>query len=51
MNNIKQVFKTKVVTDLNIGYDFTDNISASFTVNNLFNVLTGMGIGIDRQFF
>jgi iron complex outermembrane recepter protein len=39
MNNIKQAFKTRVVTDLNIGYNFTDNISASFTVNNLFNVL------------
>ncbi len=39
MNNIKQVFKTKVVTDLNLGYAFTDNISASFSVNNLFNVL------------
>ncbi|MBI2730938.1 MAG: TonB-dependent receptor [Sphingobacteriales bacterium] len=39
MNNIKQVFKSAVVTDLNIGYDFTDKISASFTVNNLFNVL------------
>jgi len=39
MNNIKQAFKTKVVTDLNLGYSFTDNISASFTVNNLFNIL------------
>jgi len=39
MNNIKQVFETKVVTDLNIGYNFTDNISASFAVNNLLNVL------------
>ena len=39
MNNIKQVFDTKVVTDLNIGYNFTDNISASFAVNNLLNVL------------
>lgn len=39
MNNIKQVFQTKVVTDLNIGFAFTDNIAASFTVNNLFNVL------------
>jgi iron complex outermembrane receptor protein len=27
------------VTDLNIGYQFTKNISASFTINNLFNVL------------
>ena len=39
MNNIKQTFKTKVVTDLNVGFNFTDNISASFTVSNLFNVL------------
>ena len=39
MNNIKQVFKTKIVTDLNVGYSFTDNIAASFTVSNLFNVL------------
>ena len=39
MNNIKQVFKTKVVTDLNIGYAFTNSISASFTVMNLLNVL------------
>ena len=39
MNYIKQAFKTKVVTDLNVGYSFTDNISASFTVNNLFNIL------------
>jgi iron complex outermembrane receptor protein len=39
MNNIKQVFETKVVTDLNIGYNFTENISASFAVNNLLNVL------------
>ncbi len=39
MNNIKQVFETKVVTDLNIGYNVTDNIGVSFAVNNLFNVL------------
>lgn len=39
MNNIKQVFKTAVVTDLNIGYAFTDKVSASVSVNNLFNVL------------
>lgn len=39
MNNIKQVFKTNVVTDLNIGYDITSKVSASVTVNNLFNVL------------
>lgn len=39
MNNIKQVFKTNVVTDLNIGYDISSKVSASVTVNNLFNVL------------
>ncbi len=39
MNNIKQVFKTAVVTDLNVGYKFTDKISFSIAVNNLFNVL------------
>ncbi|RTL59599.1 MAG: TonB-dependent receptor [Sphingobacteriales bacterium] len=39
MNNIKQVFNTAVVTDLNIGYDITSKVSASFTVNNIFNVL------------
>ena len=39
MNNIKQVFKTAVVTDLNVGYAFTDKVSASITVNNIFNVL------------
>ncbi|MCX8492024.1 MAG: TonB-dependent receptor [Cyclobacteriaceae bacterium] len=39
MNNIKQVFSTAAVTDFNIGYAFSKHISASFTVNNLFNVL------------
>ncbi|MBX7125802.1 MAG: TonB-dependent receptor [Cyclobacteriaceae bacterium] len=39
MNNIKQVFKPGLVTDLNVGYQFSRHISASFTVNNLFNVL------------
>ena len=39
MNNIKQEFKTAVVTDLNLGYDFTNRISAFIAVNNLFNVL------------
>jgi len=39
MENIKQVFSPAVVSDLNIGYQFSKNISASFTVNNLFNVL------------
>ncbi|MBC7888284.1 MAG: TonB-dependent receptor [Ferruginibacter sp.] len=39
MNNVKQVFKAAVVTDLNLGYDFTDKINFSVTVNNIFNVL------------
>jgi len=39
MNNIKQVFKSAVVTDLNLGYSFTDKISFNFAINNLLNVL------------
>ena len=39
MENIKQVFSPAVVTDLNVGYDFTNKINFSVTVNNLFNVL------------
>lgn len=39
MNNIKQVFKSAMVTDLNLGYDFTDKVNFSITINNLFNVL------------
>ncbi|HET6724270.1 MAG TPA: TonB-dependent receptor, partial [Chitinophagaceae bacterium] len=39
MNNIKQEFKTAVVTDLNLGYDFTNRISAYIAANNIFNVL------------
>ncbi len=39
MENIKQVFAPAVVTDLNVGYNISKNLSASFTVNNLFNVL------------
>ncbi len=39
MNNIKQVFKTAVVTDLNLGYSFTDKISFNIGINNLLNVL------------
>ena len=39
MNNIKQVFKTAVVTDLNVGYNFTDKIGASIGINNILNVL------------
>jgi len=39
MNNIKQVFKPAVVTDLSVGYNFTSKISANVTVNNILNVL------------
>jgi iron complex outermembrane receptor protein len=39
MNYVKQQFSPAVVTDLNIGYAFSKSLSASFTVNNLFNVL------------
>ena len=39
MNNIKQVFKTAVVTDLNLGYRFTDKIALNIGINNLLNVL------------
>ncbi|MBY0476588.1 MAG: TonB-dependent receptor [Chitinophagaceae bacterium] len=39
MNDIKQVFSPAVVTDLNIGYSFTDKISVNIAVNNLLNVL------------
>ncbi len=39
MENIVQKFKPATVTDLNIGYNFSSKISASFSVNNIFNVL------------
>lgn len=39
MEYIKQEFSPAVVTDLNIGYNFTKKLSASFTINNLLNVL------------
>ena len=39
MENIRQKFSPAVVTDLNVGYDFTDKINFSLTVNNIFNVL------------
>jgi iron complex outermembrane receptor protein len=39
MENIKQVFSPAVVTDLNVGYQFTKNLSFSFTINNILNVL------------
>ncbi len=39
MNYIKAVFKPAVVTDLNIGYNFTDKVSLSLSINNIFNIL------------
>ena len=39
MNFIKAVFKPAVVTDLNIGYNFTDKVSLSLSINNILNVL------------
>lgn len=39
MNNIKQVFSTAVVTDLNINYDFNKSFSANLGINNIFGVL------------
>lgn len=39
MENIRQRFQPAVVTDLNLGYDITDKVNFSVTVNNVFNVL------------
>ena len=39
MNYIQAVFKPAVVTDLNIGYNFTDKVNFSLGINNIFNVL------------
>ena len=39
MLDIKAVFKPAVVTDLSVGYAFTDKVSLAINVNNLFNVL------------
>jgi iron complex outermembrane receptor protein len=37
--NIKMVFQTKLLTDANVGYQFTPWLGATFAVNNMFNVL------------
>ncbi len=37
MADIKAVFKPNVVTDLSVGYSFTDKISLTVNVNNLLN--------------
>jgi iron complex outermembrane recepter protein len=39
MNEIKAIFKPAIVTDLSIGYNFTDKVSLTLNVNNLLNVL------------
>ena len=39
MENIKQKFSPAVVTDLNIGYNFSSKIAANIIVNNLFNII------------
>ncbi|MEO8414175.1 MAG: TonB-dependent receptor [Ginsengibacter sp.] len=39
MNDIRQRFKPAVVTDLNVGYNFSEKISVSITVNNVLNVI------------
>ncbi len=39
MENIKAEFKSAVVTDLSVGYLFSDKVSATVNVNNLLNVL------------
>ncbi|OQP59507.1 ferric enterobactin receptor [Niastella vici] len=36
--NLKLEFKTKVLTDINIGYQFSDRVNASIAVNNIFNI-------------
>lgn len=36
--NLKLVFKTKMLTDLNIGYQFGSKVGASIAVNNIFNI-------------
>ncbi len=38
-DNLKTEFNQKVVTDLSISYDVTDDLTASFNVNNIFNIL------------
>ncbi|WP_205509978.1 TonB-dependent receptor [Longitalea arenae] len=36
--NLKLEFQTKVLTDLNIGYTFSNRVNASIAVNNIFNI-------------
>ena len=39
MADIKAVFKPAVVTDLNIGYRFTEKVAFSISINNLLNIV------------
>ncbi len=39
MKDIKAVFKPAVVTDLNIGYRFTEKVAFSISINNLLNIV------------
>ena len=36
--NLKLEFQTKVVSDVNIAYQFSSRINASIAVNNIFNI-------------
>jgi len=36
--NLKLEFQTKVLTDVNIGYQFSSRVNASIAVNNIFNI-------------
>ncbi len=39
LENIRQKFSPAVVTDINVGFDISDKINFSVTVNNILNVL------------
>ena len=39
MEDLKQVFAPAVVTDLNIGYNFSKKVNLSVGINNIFNIL------------
>ena len=47
MNHIKAVFKPAVVTDLNIGYNFTEKVSFSISINNILNVLPKLDLEVN----
>ncbi|MBO9204176.1 MULTISPECIES: TonB-dependent receptor [Niastella] len=37
--NLKLEFQTKVLTDLTIGYQFSNRVNASIAINNIFNII------------